>query len=83
MLLQAWAMLEWLDGIYGRLFSYLENSPLGKNTYVMIMSDNGPQLLVGEKDDLHKMVSGSYNHDIWRACSTACLRYAPVIAIHM
>jgi arylsulfatase A-like enzyme len=54
--LQAWAMLEWLDGIYGRLFSYLESSPLGKNTYVMIMSDNGPQLLVGEKDNLHKMV---------------------------
>ncbi|WIA17445.1 hypothetical protein OEZ85_014292 [Tetradesmus obliquus] len=51
----AWAMLEWLDGIYGRLFSFLESSPLGKNTYVMIMSDNGPQLLFGEKDGLNKM----------------------------
>lgn len=50
-------MLEWLDGIYGRLFSFLESSPLGKNTYVMIMSDNGPQLLFGEKDGLNKMVS--------------------------
>uniref|UniRef100_A0A383WE69 Sulfatase N-terminal domain-containing protein n=1 Tax=Tetradesmus obliquus TaxID=3088 RepID=A0A383WE69_TETOB len=51
----AWAMLEWLDGIYGRLFSFLESSPLGRNTYVMIMSDNGPQLLFGEKDGLNKM----------------------------
>jgi arylsulfatase A-like enzyme len=50
-------MLEWLDGIYGRLFSYLESSLLGRNTYVMIMSDNGPQLLFGEKDGLSKMVS--------------------------
>lgn len=50
-------MLEWLDGIYGRLFSYLESSSLGNNTYVMIMSDNGPQLLFGEKDGLSKMVS--------------------------
>jgi arylsulfatase A-like enzyme len=43
-------MLQYLDDVLGRLFSFLESSPLGKNTYVMIMSDNGPQLLLDEKD---------------------------------
>jgi arylsulfatase A-like enzyme len=43
-------MLQYLDDVLGRLFDFLESSPLGKNTYVMIMSDNGPQLLVDEKE---------------------------------
>lgn len=63
-------MLEWLDSVYARLFSYLENSPLGKNTYVMVMSDNGPQLLIKEKGEADKMVSAS-------RCGRACLRCAP------
>jgi arylsulfatase A-like enzyme len=40
----------YLDDVLGRLFDFLESSPLGKNTFVMIMSDNGPQLLLDEKD---------------------------------
>jgi arylsulfatase A-like enzyme len=43
-------MLQYIDDVLGRLFSFLESSPLGKSTYVMIMSDNGPQLLMDEKD---------------------------------
>jgi arylsulfatase A-like enzyme len=52
-------MLQYLDDALGRLFSFLESSPLGKNTYVMIMSDNGPQLLMDEKDqqEVRRMTS--------------------------
>ncbi|KAF6254409.1 alkaline-phosphatase-like protein [Scenedesmus sp. NREL 46B-D3] len=48
--IDAWAMVQYLDDVLGRLFSFLESSPLGKNTYVMVMSDNGPQLLNDEKN---------------------------------
>lgn len=47
-LLQAWCMIHWLDDILGRLFDFLETSPLRDNTYVMFASDNGPQMLPDE-----------------------------------
>ncbi|WIA17400.1 hypothetical protein OEZ85_014256 [Tetradesmus obliquus] len=54
--IDAWAMLQYLDDVLGRLFSFLESSPLGRNTYVMIMSDNGPQLLVDEKEQQERRI---------------------------
>lgn len=50
-------MLEWLDSILGRLFDFLDNTGLVNNTYVMITSDNGPQLLKGEDEGKGKQVS--------------------------
>lgn len=41
-------MIHWLDDILGRLFDFLETSPLRDNTYVMFASDNGPQMLPDE-----------------------------------
>uniref|UniRef100_A0A383VTG9 Sulfatase N-terminal domain-containing protein n=1 Tax=Tetradesmus obliquus TaxID=3088 RepID=A0A383VTG9_TETOB len=54
--IDAWAMLQYLDDVLGRMFSFLESSPLGRNTYVMIMSDNGPQLLVDEKEQQERRI---------------------------
>jgi arylsulfatase A-like enzyme len=47
--LQVWAMLEYMDDVLGRLFDYVEGSPLRDNTYIMIMGDNGSELFDGEK----------------------------------
>uniref|UniRef100_A0A383VJP5 Sulfatase N-terminal domain-containing protein n=1 Tax=Tetradesmus obliquus TaxID=3088 RepID=A0A383VJP5_TETOB len=46
--LDAWAMLEYLDSVLGRLFKHLKDTGLDKNTYVMIMSDNGSFLMPDE-----------------------------------
>jgi arylsulfatase A-like enzyme len=48
LLLQAWAMLEYLDSVLGRLFKHLKDTGLDKSTYVMIMSDNGSFLMPDE-----------------------------------
>ncbi|KAF6255529.1 alkaline-phosphatase-like protein [Scenedesmus sp. NREL 46B-D3] len=45
---QVWAMLEYMDDVLGRLFDYMEASPLRDNTYIMIMGDNGSELFDGE-----------------------------------
>jgi arylsulfatase A-like enzyme len=37
-----------MDDVLGRLFDFIDNSPLRNNTYVMIMSDNGSELFDGE-----------------------------------
>jgi arylsulfatase A-like enzyme len=42
-------MLEYMDDMLGRLFDYIEASPLRDNTYIMIMGDNGSELFDGEK----------------------------------
>lgn len=41
-------MLEYMDDVLGRLFDYVDNSPLKNNTYIMILSDNGSELFMGE-----------------------------------
>lgn len=41
-------MMEYMDDVLGRLFDYLEQSLLKQKTYVMIMSDNGSELFLGE-----------------------------------
>jgi arylsulfatase A-like enzyme len=35
--MQAWAMLEYLDPVLGRLFKRLQNTGLDKSTYVIRM----------------------------------------------
>jgi arylsulfatase A-like enzyme len=42
-------MLEYMDDVLGRLFDYVEGSPLRDNTYIMIMGDNGSELFDGER----------------------------------
>lgn len=42
-------MLAYLDDNLGRLFDFLRSSPLSNNTYIMITSDNGPEMLDGEQ----------------------------------
>lgn len=37
-------MIEYLDTVLGRLFTYLETSPHRQNTYIMIAGDNGPDM---------------------------------------
>lgn len=41
-------MLEYMDDVLGRLFEYLDSSPLKESTYVMILGDNGSELFNGE-----------------------------------
>lgn len=41
-------MLEYMDDVLGRLFDYLEHSPLKEDTYIFLMSDNGSELFDGE-----------------------------------
>jgi arylsulfatase A-like enzyme len=41
-------MLEYLDDVMGRLFDFVESSALRRNTYVLVMSDNGSELFLGE-----------------------------------
>jgi arylsulfatase A-like enzyme len=41
-------MLEYMDDVLGRLFDYIDSSPLRDSTYVMIMGDNGSELFNGE-----------------------------------
>lgn len=52
-------MTEYLDDVLGRLIDYLDSSPLGESTYLMIMSDNGPQLLTDERRDQEVSRRGS------------------------
>ncbi|KAI8466606.1 MAG: alkaline-phosphatase-like protein [Monoraphidium minutum] len=57
--IEVWAMLEYMDDVLGRLFDYLETSPLHKNTYVLLMGDNGSELFDGEKRNIaNRMPSG-------------------------
>jgi arylsulfatase A-like enzyme len=55
-LLQAWAALEYLDEVLGRLFDYLKTSGLDKSTYVMLLSDNGSALLPNEGSKANRQV---------------------------
>jgi arylsulfatase A-like enzyme len=41
-------MLEYMDDVLGRLFDYMDSSPFKEDTYVMVMSDNGSELFLGE-----------------------------------
>jgi arylsulfatase A-like enzyme len=54
--LQAWAALEYLDEVLGRLFDYLAVSGLDKSTYVMLLSDNGSALLPNENSKANRLV---------------------------
>lgn len=56
---QAWAALEYLDKVLGRLFDYLAASGLEKTTYVMLLSDNGSALLPNEGSKANRMVRHS------------------------
>lgn len=47
--MQVWAFLEYMDDVLGRLFDYIDSSPLRNNTYVLLMSDNGSELFDGER----------------------------------
>lgn len=38
---QSYASLEYLDIVLDRLFDYLESNGMFKNTYVMLVGDNG------------------------------------------
>ncbi|KAF6255124.1 alkaline-phosphatase-like protein [Scenedesmus sp. NREL 46B-D3] len=67
---QAWAALEYMDEVLGRLFDYLKTSGLDKSTYVMLMSDNGAAMLPNERstvDRLKRIPSGMLGEksDIW------------------
>lgn len=53
---QVWAFLEYMDDVLGRLFDYMDASPLKANTYVMLMSDNGAELFPGERRGNDKLV---------------------------
>lgn len=52
-----WAFLEYMDDVLGRLFDFMADSSLRKNTYVMMMSDNGAELFPGERRGEAKLVS--------------------------
>lgn len=54
---QAWAALEYMDEVLGRLFDYLKTSGLDKSTYVMLMSDNGAAMLPNERSTVDRLVS--------------------------
>jgi arylsulfatase A-like enzyme len=41
-------MLEYMDDVLGRLFDYVDSSPVKEDTYVMVMSDNGSEMFLGE-----------------------------------
>lgn len=41
-------MLEYMDDVLGRLFEYLDGSAFKQDTYVMVMSDNGSEMFLGE-----------------------------------
>jgi arylsulfatase A-like enzyme len=59
--LQAWAAAGFLDAVIGRVLDFVANSRLASKTYVMITSDNGPQLLERETDPAAKLVgTGMY-----------------------
>jgi arylsulfatase A-like enzyme len=45
---QVWAMLEYMDDVLGRLFDYIQGSAFKEDTYVMVMSDNGSEMFLGE-----------------------------------
>jgi arylsulfatase A-like enzyme len=60
---QAWAALEYLDHVIGRLLDYLATSGLDETTYVMLLSDNGSALLPNEGSKSNRMVSLSNNCD--------------------
>ncbi|KAF8072774.1 MAP1D [Scenedesmus sp. PABB004] len=58
---EVWAMLEYMDDVLGRLFDFINASPLRDNTYVLLMSDNGAELFPTERrgrDKLRRMPSG-------------------------
>lgn len=56
---QVWAFLEYMDDVLGRLFDYMDESPLRDNTYIMMMSDNGAELFPTERRGKDKLVSDS------------------------
>ncbi|KAF6262205.1 alkaline-phosphatase-like protein [Scenedesmus sp. NREL 46B-D3] len=61
-----WAMLKYFDEVVGRLLQFLERSPLGRNTYVLLAGDNGPAVPKGVYEDpfskLRRMPSGMLGH---------------------
>jgi arylsulfatase A-like enzyme len=71
---QAWAAAEYLDAVIGRVLDFVASSRLGSNTYVMISSDSGPQLLKGEEGPAAKLVgmplvcllAAMIGHSFWR-----------------
>jgi arylsulfatase A-like enzyme len=54
--MQAWAAAEYLDAVIGRVLDFVASSRLAANTYVMLASDNGAQLLDGEEQPAAKLV---------------------------
>jgi arylsulfatase A-like enzyme len=42
--MQAWGVVEYMDSVLGRLFSFLEATGLDRSTYVTLSSDNGEAL---------------------------------------
>ncbi|KAF8056142.1 hypothetical protein HT031_006493 [Scenedesmus sp. PABB004] len=46
-ILDAWANVEFLDDLLGRLFDFLDTSGLASSTYVLLTSDNGPDVTNG------------------------------------
>jgi arylsulfatase A-like enzyme len=50
-------MLEYLDEQIGRLLDFLDKSPLGANTYVLLSGDNGPALFDKEGAGANRDVS--------------------------
>jgi arylsulfatase A-like enzyme len=51
-----YAMLAYFDQQLGRLLDFLESSPLGQNTYVLLSGDNGPALFSHESKELPRAV---------------------------
>lgn len=49
-LTQVYAMLEYMDDVLGRLFNYLSKNDMYKDTYVLLMGDNGAHLASADDD---------------------------------
>jgi arylsulfatase A-like enzyme len=76
--LQAWAAAEFLDAVIGRVLDFVASSRLASNTYIMITSDNGPQILEGETDPAAKLVGyGVYETSNSSAVSCCVLICVP------
>jgi hypothetical protein len=52
-------MLEYMDDVLGRLFDYVDSSPFKENSYVMVMSDNGSEMFLGELPKIKVRVCSS------------------------
>ncbi|WIA12915.1 hypothetical protein OEZ85_006532 [Tetradesmus obliquus] len=63
---EVWAMLEYMDDVLGRLFEYLDGSAFKQDTYVMVMSDNGSEMFLGELPKSKRMPSRmqGYKRDV-------------------